>query len=66
MQFAFTLPADYETERIRARAARLGPAYDTLEHPGIKAVLMAEKGKDPLALNCGKIPSQQTTDAVGG
>lgn len=44
MQYEFTLPADYDTGVIHARAARVGPLLDDWPGLGFKAVLLRERG----------------------
>lgn len=46
MQYAFTLPADYDMDIIRARVSTKCVTYDRLPHLGFKAFLITEQGKD--------------------
>ncbi len=46
MQYAITLPADYDMNIVRERVARLGPTMDAYEHLSFKAFLITEAGKD--------------------
>src|SRR5579884_1167012 len=43
-QYSITLPADYDMGIIRRRVAERSAPYDTLEHLGLKAFLITEKG----------------------
>ncbi|MGW2823845.1 DUF4865 family protein [Streptomyces sp. NPDC001443] len=44
MQYEVTLPADYDTDVIRARVARVGHALDDWAGLGLKAYLLRERG----------------------
>ncbi|MFI6012720.1 DUF4865 family protein [Streptomyces sp. NPDC051243] len=44
MQYEFTLPADYDTEVVRARVARVGHLLDDWDGLGVKAYLLRERG----------------------
>ncbi|MPY35886.1 DUF4865 family protein [Streptomyces adustus] len=44
MQYEVTLPADYDTDIVRARVARVGHALDDWAGLGIKAYLLRERG----------------------
>lgn len=44
MQYALTLPADYDMGVIRSRVARLGHKLDAWEGLGLKAYLIRERG----------------------
>ncbi|MEV7883442.1 DUF4865 family protein [Streptomyces sp. NPDC002817] len=44
MQYELTLPADYDMDVIRGRAARVGHLLDEWEGLGLKAYLMRERG----------------------
>lgn len=51
MQYALTLPADYEMDVIRARVARIGHVLDDWEGLGLKAYLMRERGVNGSPVN---------------
>ncbi|MFE2579806.1 DUF4865 family protein [Streptomyces sp. NPDC059378] len=44
MQYEVTLPADYDTDIVRARVARVGHALDDWAGLGLKAYLLRERG----------------------
>ncbi|MFF3500351.1 DUF4865 family protein [Streptomyces sp. NPDC003247] len=44
MQYAVTLPADYDTDLIRARVSRVGHRLDGWAGLGLKAYLLRERG----------------------
>ncbi|MEU3842839.1 DUF4865 family protein [Streptomyces sp. NPDC028635] len=51
MQYAMTLPADYDMDVIRTRVSRLGHKLDAWEGLGIKAYLVRERGVDGSPVN---------------
>jgi hypothetical protein len=51
MQYALTLPADYEMDVIRARVARVGHVLDDWEGLGLKTYLMRERGVNGSPVN---------------
>jgi hypothetical protein len=51
MQYELTLPADYDTDIIRDRVARIGHLLDDWEGLGIKAYLLRERGVDGSPVN---------------
>ncbi|MFD8303695.1 DUF4865 family protein [Streptomyces sp. NPDC059690] len=51
MQYELTLPADYDTDIIRGRVARVGHLLDDWEGLGIKAYLLRERGVDGSPVN---------------
>ncbi|MEV0979371.1 DUF4865 family protein [Streptomyces sp. NPDC049915] len=51
MQYAMTLPADYDMGIVRARVSRLGHALDDWEGLGLKAYLIRERGVDGSPVN---------------
>ncbi|MFG2352505.1 DUF4865 family protein [Streptomyces sp. NPDC048521] len=44
MQYELTLPADYDTDIVRARVARIGHRLDDWDGLGLKAYLVRERG----------------------
>ncbi|MFF9815471.1 DUF4865 family protein [Streptomyces sp. NPDC014006] len=51
MQYAMTLPADYDMGVVRARVSRLGHTLDDWEGLGLKAYLIRERGVDGSPVN---------------
>ena len=51
MQYALTLPADYEMDVVRARVARIGHVLDDWEGLGLKSYLMRERGVNGSPVN---------------
>ncbi|MFI2073011.1 DUF4865 family protein [Streptomyces triculaminicus] len=51
MQYAITLPADYDMKTIRERVATRGHALDDREGLGLKAYLLRERGTDGSPVN---------------
>ncbi|MET7730010.1 DUF4865 family protein [Streptomyces sp. NPDC005402] len=51
MQYELTLPADYDTDVIRARVARIGHLLDDWKGLGFKAYLMRERGVNGSPVN---------------
>ncbi|KOV57235.1 DUF4865 family protein [Streptomyces sp. MMG1121] len=45
MQYELTLPADYDTETIRTRVARIGHLLDDWDGLGFKTYLLRERGR---------------------
>ncbi|RPF31168.1 DUF4865 family protein [Streptomyces sp. TLI_185] len=51
MQYELTLPADYDTDIIRGRAARIGHLLDDWEGLGLKTYLLRERGVNGSPVN---------------
>ncbi|CAM5647108.1 hypothetical protein SALBM311S_07564 [Streptomyces alboniger] len=51
MQYELTLPADYDTDVIRDRVARIGHLLDDWEGLGFKTYLLRERGVDGSPVN---------------
>lgn len=51
MQYELTLPADYDTDIIRGRVARVGHLLDDWDGLGFKAYLLRDRGEDGSPVN---------------
>ncbi len=45
MHYSFTLPADYDMDRIRTRVVARSATFDHMPQLDLKAFLIAERGK---------------------